>query len=196
MLNSNLKNILNFNQDFLKKKEYKKFVTTKQPERKMVIVSCMDTRLTELLPQAMSIKNGDAKIIKNAGGVIVHPFGSAMRSILVSIYEFDVNEVYIVAHKECGMCNLDTADIIGKMIKKGIAKETIKILRSSGIDVEKWLHGFSCVEESLKKSISIVREHPLLPSKVAVHGLIIDPKTGELELVEDGSYVFETEEIK
>jgi carbonic anhydrase len=196
MLNSNLKNILNFNQDFLKNKEYKKFVTTKQPERKMVIVSCMDTRLTELLPQAMSIKNGDAKIIKNAGGVIVHPFGSAMRSILVSIYEFDVNEVYIVAHKECGMCNLDTADIIGKMIKKGIAKETIKILRSSGIDVEKWLHGFSCVEESLKKSISIVREHPLLPSKVAVHGLIIDPKTGELELVEDGSYVFETEEIK
>lgn len=190
MLNNNLKDILDFNQTFLKNKDYKKFVTTKQPERKMVIVSCMDTRLTELLPQAMSIKNGDAKIIKNAGGVIVHPFGSAMRSILVSVYEFDVNEVYIVAHKECGMCNLDTADIIGKMINKGISEETIKILRSSGIDVEKWLHGFSCVEESLKKSISIVREHPLLPKKVAVHGLIIDPKTGELELIEDGNYVF------
>jgi len=36
----------------------------------------MDTRLLELLPAALGLKNGDAQIIKNAGGVIAHPFGT------------------------------------------------------------------------------------------------------------------------
>ena len=53
----------------------------------------MDTRLTELLPAALGIKNGDVKIIKNAGGTITHPFGSAMRSLLVAIYELGIREV-------------------------------------------------------------------------------------------------------
>ncbi|MCY9444161.1 carbonic anhydrase, partial [Bacillus spizizenii] len=42
------------------------YKTTKFPSKKLVIVTCMDTRLTELLPQAMGLKNGDAKIVKNA----------------------------------------------------------------------------------------------------------------------------------
>ena len=51
----------------------------------MVIISCMDTRLVELLPKAMNMRNGDVKIIKVAGAVISHPFGSIMRSILVAV---------------------------------------------------------------------------------------------------------------
>ncbi|SKA02593.1 carbonic anhydrase [Cetobacterium ceti] len=184
---NNLESILEFNKEFVKNKEYEKYNTTKTPDRKMVVVSCMDTRLTELLPQAMSIKNGDAKIIKNAGGVIIHPFGSAMRSILVSIYEFDVKEVYVVAHDECGMCNLNTSNTIQKMLDRGIDEATINTLYNSGIDVSQWLHGFSCIEESLKRSVSIVRNHPLLPKGIHVHGLIINPVTGKLRVFENGN---------
>ena len=184
---NNLEGILRYNEEFVKNHEYEKFNTSKHPDRKMVIVSCMDTRLTELLPNAMSIKNGDAKIIKNAGGVVVHPFGSAMRSILVSIYSFDVNEVYIVGHEECGMANLDTDYMVGKMLEKGIDERTIETLLHSGMDVKEWLHGFSCVEEAVKNSVAIVRNHPLLPKKIAVHGLIIHPTTGALRLIDNGN---------
>ena len=71
-----LEEILEFNKSFVENKEYEKYKATKKPEKKLVILSCMDTRLTELLPKAMNIKNGDAKIIKNAGATIMHPFGS------------------------------------------------------------------------------------------------------------------------
>ena len=57
---------------FVTNKGYKPYTTSKYPDRKLAIVTCMDTRLIELLPAALGIKNGDAKIIKNAGGVIVH----------------------------------------------------------------------------------------------------------------------------
>lgn len=63
---SNIPAILEHNQTFVKKKEYEAYETTKFPNKKIVILTCMDTRLTELLPKALGLCNGDAKIIKNA----------------------------------------------------------------------------------------------------------------------------------
>ena len=139
---NNLKEIVEFNKDFVESKEYEKYRTTKYPEKSMVILSCMDTRLTELLPKAMNLKNGDAKIIKNAGGLVIHPFGSAMRSILICVYEFDVKEVFIVGHYDCGVSTLNTTKIVEEMKEKGIEEKTLNILLNSGIDVKTWLHGF------------------------------------------------------
>lgn len=74
--------ILKFNKEFVARKGYEQYVTDKYPDKKLAVLSCMDTRLTELLPAALGLKNGDAKIIKNAGGLIMAPFDSAMRSLL------------------------------------------------------------------------------------------------------------------
>lgn len=146
----------------------------------------MDTRLTELLPKAMNIKNGDAKIIKNAGAVIMHPFGSIVRSILVAIYEFNAEDIIIVGHHGCGMSNLNHKDIIKKMKNRGISEETISIIKQCGIEVEKWIHGFGSIEESVKESVISLKNHPLLPNDVNIHGLTIDPYTGELEVIVNG----------
>lgn len=185
-IKNNLEKILTFNKEFVETKEYEKYQTTKYPEKRIVIVSCMDTRLTELLPKAMNLKNGDAKIIKNAGGLVVHPFGSAMRSILICIYEFNIKEVFIVGHYDCGVSNLNANKIVEKMESKGIDMNTLNTLFYSGINVKDWMHGFDCVEESVERSVSVVRNHPLVPKDVAVHGLIMDPLTGEINLVING----------
>jgi len=55
---SQLQEILEFNKSFVQNKEYEKYKSTKYPDKKMVIFSCMDTRLTELLPRALNIRNG------------------------------------------------------------------------------------------------------------------------------------------
>ena len=79
-----LEEILEFNKKFVENRGYEKYITNKYPDKKIAILSCMDTRLTELLPAALGIHNGDVKIIKNAGAVISHPFGSVIRSLLVA----------------------------------------------------------------------------------------------------------------
>ena len=100
--------ILEFNKKFVESKGYEKYITNKYPDKKIAILSCMDTRLTELLPAALGIRNGDVKIIKNAGGVISHPFGSVIRSLMVAIYELGVKEVMVVAHSDCGACHMNS----------------------------------------------------------------------------------------
>ncbi|SFC21640.1 beta-class carbonic anhydrase [Clostridium uliginosum] len=183
---SKLKEILDYNKTFVENKEYEKYKASKYPSKKIVILSCMDTRLTELLPRALNIKNGDVKIIKNAGAVVAHPFGSIMRSILVAIYELEANEVLVIGHHSCGMSNIDTSNTINKIIERGISKDTLSTLEYAGINLKSWLHGFGCVHDSVKESVAIIRNHPLMPKDVFIHGLIIDPETGKLEVVIDG----------
>ena len=89
--------IISFNKTFVAQKGYEKYITDKYPDKKLAVLSCMDTRLTELLPAALGLKNGDAKIIKNAGGLVISAFDSAMRSLIVAIYELGVKEVMVVA---------------------------------------------------------------------------------------------------
>lgn len=183
---NNLEEILKFNKEFVENKEYEKYNTTKYPDKKVAILSCMDTRLTELLPKALDLKNGDAKIIKNAGGTVIHPFGSAMRSLLICIYEFDIKEIFIIGHYDCGISSMNTDKLIKKMIDQGIDIKTLDTLSRAGIKVKQWLHGFDCVEESVKESVAKVRNHPLMPDNVAIHGLIMDPETGRLDVVING----------
>ncbi|HHY73528.1 MAG TPA: carbonic anhydrase [Bacillus bacterium] len=181
-----LHEVLVHNEQFVKNKEYEQFKTTKFPDKKMVILTCMDARLTDLLPSAMNIKHGDAKIIKNAGALVSHPFGSIMRSILVAVYSLNAKEVFVVGHHDCGMTGLSANQILDKAILSGISREKIDILRHAGIDIDQWLLGFSNVGESVQESVNRIRNHPLFPKDVAVHGLVINPETGKLDVIVDG----------
>jgi carbonic anhydrase len=178
--------IIQYNRDFVEKKAYVKYLTTKFPDKRLVIVTCMDTRLTELLPKAMNLKNGDAKIIKNAGAIITAPFGNIMRSVLVAIYELNAHEVLIIGHHECGMTGIDPERVVSRMKERGVEDDVVQMLRHSGIDLNRWLTGFDSVRESVENSVAIVRNHPLLPPGIPVHGLIMHPETGRLEIVVDG----------
>lgn len=51
--------ILEYNRRFVEERGYERYITSKYPDRKIAIVTCMDTRLVELLPAALGVKNGD-----------------------------------------------------------------------------------------------------------------------------------------
>lgn len=178
--------ILAYNKTFVQNKEYTKYKASKFPTKKLVILSCMDTRLVELLPHAMNVKNGDIKIIKNAGAIVSHPFGSIMRSILVAVYELHASDVCVVGHYDCGMQSLHATKLLQKAIDRGASKDTITTLSHAGIDLHAWLKGFKSVEEGVTSSVNLITHHPLLPKDVAVHGLIIHPETGKLDKLVDG----------
>ncbi|MEI6132198.1 MAG: carbonic anhydrase [Bacillota bacterium] len=178
-----IEEIIKFNKEFVTQKKYEEFISGKFPDKKIAILSCMDTRLTELLPAALGFKNGDVKVIKNAGAIISSPFGSAMRSLIVAIYDLNVTEILIIGHHDCGMQSLDYEKIIEKMRSRGISSEKIDLVKYCGIDFKEWLHGFESVVESVEATVELVKNHPLIPVDVNIHGLIIDPVTGELDSI-------------
>ena len=172
--------ILELNRRFVREKGYEPYITTKYPDRKLAIVTCMDTRLTELIIAAMGLRNGDAKIIKNAGGVISSPFSTEVRSLLVGIYELGVEDVMVVGHTDCGAQHISGPDMVEAMRSRGIPERSIEACRYFDVDFDKWLCGFDSVEESVRRSVAVLRNHPLIPEDVRISGFIIDSVTGEL----------------
>ena len=61
------------------------------------------------------------------------------------------------------------------------------ILENAGIDLQVWLRGFKDVTESVENSVNVIRNHPLIPENVKIHGLVIHPTTGQLDVVVDGN---------
>ena len=159
--------LLKFNEAFVAEKGYEKYITTKYPDKKIAIVTCMDTRLVELLPAALGLKNGDVKLIKNAGGTVMHPFGSVVRSLLVAIYELGVQEIMIIGHTDCGVQHMDSQDHLDMM-------------EYCDINLRSWLSGFNDTEEAVRKSVHLVKHHPLVPQDLIVRGFIMDSVTGQL----------------
>lgn len=186
---SELNHILQHNQQFVEQGGYAEFLTNKFPERKLAILSCMDTRMTKLLPAALGLQNGDAKLIKNAGALVTHPWGSVMRSLLLAVFELNVEEIMVIAHYDCGMRGLNAETFLQKADAQGIPAERIETLENAGINLDGWLKGFNDVEDSVRHTVSTIRRHPLMPDNVAVHGMVIHPTTGKLTVVVDGNQV-------
>lgn len=179
-----LDSILQFNCEFVASGRFEPFRTDRFPNKELVVVTCMDTRLTELLPKAMNLGNGDAKIIKTAGAIISHPFGSVTRSILVAIYELRAKEILVVGHHDCGMASIDSSRILKLAKERGIPEDRIATLKNAGIDLPKWLSGIESIEENIRQSVKLLRNHPLFPSDITIEGLIISPETGKLDRID------------
>ncbi|MDE6207607.1 MAG: carbonic anhydrase [Muribaculaceae bacterium] len=175
-----IEQILQHNEKFVHDKEYERFITSKYPDKKIAIVTCMDTRLVELLPAALGLRNGDVKIIKNAGGIITNPFDSAMRSILIAVYELGVNEIMVIGHTGCGVQGMDAAEMLHLMRERGVDDEHICLMRHCGIDLDSWLHGFDDTDAAIAETVDLVRNHPLMPHDISIAGYIMDSTTGAL----------------
>ena len=183
---SALPEILAHNAAFVKNKEYEAFLTSPLPNKRLVIITCMDTRLVELLPKAMGLRNGDVKMIKTAGAIVSHPFGSVMRSVLVAVYQLEAYEIAVVGHHGCGMTGLSPGTVLEKARQRGISPDTFQTLMHAGVDLQQWLTGMESPRAGVLASVKMIRDHPLLPQDVAVHGLIMDPETGRLEMLSPG----------
>lgn len=67
-----------------------------------------------------------------------------------------------------------------------MSADTIATLRGAGIDLDGWLKGFDNVHDSVRHTVATIRSHPLMPKDIPVHGLVIHPATGKLDLIIDG----------
>jgi carbonic anhydrase len=155
----------------------------KNPKKQLAIFTCMDTRLVDFLETAMGIRRGDAKVIKNAGNTVIDPNGGVVRSLVAAIFMLGVEEVFVIGHKDCGMSSVDPAQLKEQMIGRGIDPQAIESLVP---DLAQWMGAFSCPVENVERVVAVIRESPLIPRDVPVHGLIFCPNDGHLEVLVRG----------
>ena len=157
---------------------------TKVPARKVALFTCMDTRLVEFLEPALGLRRGDAKVIKNAGNTIVDPTGGVIRSLVVAVYALECKEILVVGHRDCGMTQINEDDLEQKMLARGVSAQAIAALHPS---LREWVGTFHDPDGNVRRVVEIIRDCPLLPDDVPIHGLMFDPGSGRLDVLVRGA---------
>lgn len=179
ILATNEKFCANLPEEF-KAYEHEDHHESKIPKKKLAILTCMDTRTTLFLEPAMGIKRGDAKIIKTVGNCVTGYFDTAVKSLMVAIYELGVQEIAVVGHSECGMQKTTSESLTKAMLARGISPDAIKMVEK---ELKEWADGFKDPEQNVKDVVKLLKENPLIPKDVKVHGLLIHPRSTKLTLI-------------
>ena len=134
---------------------------TPQPQRHLVILTCMDARLDVFA--CLGLELGDAHILRNAGGRVTE---DSIRSLVVSSYALGTREVGIIHHTNCGL---------EATTQENMAERT-------GTNAIDYL-AFADVEESVRDDVNAVRVCQYLPSDFVSWGAVYDVDNGELRTI-------------
>jgi carbonic anhydrase len=136
------------------------------PAKKVAVVACMDARIVP--SRLLGIHEGDAHVIRNAGGVITD---DEIRSLAISQRLLGTEEIILIHHTDCGMLTFTDDDF-----KRSIEEET-------GIRPTWSVETFSNLEDDVRQSIARIEASPFIPRKDSVRGFIYDVEDGSLREV-------------
>ncbi len=136
------------------------------PAKQIAIVTCMDARLSPYV--MLGLKEGDAHVIRNAGGVITD---DEIRSLAISQRLLGTREIMLIHHTDCGMLTFSDDEL-----KQQIQEDV-------GVKPHFSMESFSDLEEDVRQSIARVQNSPFIPNKDSVRGFIYEVETGRLREV-------------
>jgi carbonic anhydrase len=136
------------------------------PAKGVAVVACMDARLD--VHKILGLEEGDAHIIRNAGGVITD---DEIRSLAISQRLLGTREIILIHHTDCGMLTFSEDEV-----KREIQEEV-------GMKPHFSLESFSDLEEDVRQSIRRIQASPFIPHKDSVRGFVYEVETGRLREV-------------
>jgi carbonic anhydrase len=162
---STIDEILDANKIYASKHELRKL--TPRPERKVAVLTCMDTRLSK---GTLGLKTGEAHIIRNAGGIVTD---DALRSLLISHYLLGTEEIMIINHTDCGLMHTTEENLRNK----------IQNITGTAAIAPAFFFAFQDIDENVRRQLQKLRTHPWVPQSVVVRGFVYDVTTGLLREV-------------
>lgn len=177
-----LNKILAANNSFAATSSMAHFDNTKAPNMKLAVLTCSCPSMTGAVEPALGLSPGDAYMVRVLGSSTVESQSSeVMRSLVVGVHLYGVEEIIVISHEDCSLRQLSTASLVDAMRKNHVKRTDIEIA-----DMKAFCGGFSSCKQNIRKTISFIQNSRLIPETVAVHGLMLAPKSLRLEVVVNG----------
>src|ERR1700693_2009256 len=110
---------------------------TPRPERKLAVLTCMDTRLSI---RTLGLKTGDAHIIRNAGGIVTD---DTLRSLIVSHHLLGTEEIMVINHTDCGLMKASEEEL----------RSTIESRTGTAAVTPAFFYAFQDIEKNVRRQL-------------------------------------------
>ena len=146
------------------------------PKKKLAVLTCVDLRLKGVLEEAMGLEQGDAVFIRTAGNNLNY---GEIRSVITAVYKYDINNLVVVGHEDCGMGRCQDYQLHEVMLKRGIKEEAL----AEYDNLEMWLGCFRDERENVRDTVNKLSAYSLTPDDLDIKGYFFSLTTGELEVI-------------
>ena len=161
------------------------------PGRKFSIVTCMDARLDPA--KFAGLKEGDAHVIRNAGGRVTE---DTIRSLIISHKLLGTQEWFIIHHTDCGMLtfkNDELHDLLSESLETAALGEDgwYNPTKEGGSQAAQYINFLPIrdLAKSVVDDVKTVRENPLVPDNIPIHGYIYEVETGKQVEVKEATEI-------
>ena len=137
------------------------------PTRQLAVVACMDSRMD--LYEILGLDNGEAHIIRNAGGVVTD---DVVRSLCLSQRLLATREIVLIHHTDCGMQKVDAEEF------------NAELEAELGVKPSWAIESFDDPYADVRQSIRRIEHSPFVPHKDHVRGFVYDVTDGLLHEVD------------
>lgn len=136
------------------------------PARRAAILTCMDARI--LPSRALGLEEGDAHVIRNAGGRA----RDALRSLIISQRLLGTREIAVIHHTDCGMLTFSNRELREK-VREDLGSDT----------GEFDFLPFQDLEGSVREDVEFLLATQLLDPETLIRGFVYDVRSGRLQEV-------------
>ncbi|UOF92387.1 carbonic anhydrase [Fodinisporobacter ferrooxydans] len=157
--------------------------------KKVLFVIGMDHDPEQFLRQVTHIHSENILLLQIYGPEISQSFSDLMRDIIIAVYQENAEEIFVVGTADDRKKPVDAQDLLNKIFENEGLQENIQTVEYlfknctpefPGVTLSEWLEGSKTSTEGIRKSVEIIRHHPLMPSYVRVQGLLMNKENGQL----------------
>jgi carbonic anhydrase len=140
-----------------------------RPAPKIVVVTCMDPRLSDL-PGILGLPQADIDVIRTGGPAVTD---DVLGELVVSTHVLGSKEIMLLNHTGCGFTTF-TDDELNAKLSASTGDASPAPMR---------LFSFKDPEQNTREQMKKVRSHPWIAKEVPVRGFIFDVETGQIKEV-------------
>jgi carbonic anhydrase len=151
------------------------------PKIPLLILTCMDPRID--VHRIFQLNPGDAFVLRNAGNQYTE---DVLRSILIAVHEYNVKNIIVLGHTDCGMKKVRLDELRYKLTHQAL-KEIGHYSTKYQFAIQRFFKTFADEIINNKNQVDRLKLTKGIPPDIKVVGMLYDPFTG---------WVFQENEFK
>jgi carbonic anhydrase len=141
-----------------------------RPAPKVVVVTCMDPRLSDL-PEILGLPQADIDVIRTGGPAVTE---DVLGELVVSTRVLGTTEILLLNHTGCGFTTFSDGELNARLTT----------LTGDASPAPMHFFSYKDPEQNTREQIKKVRSHPWIAKEIPVRGFVFDMETGLLSEVE------------